>query len=196
MKNAKSRDYLKLLQALLPVGNAWPREFGTVMSRLLLGMSDGYQRVHNYFLNIIEESDPRTANITLVDWERFCGIKDPQNQLQDRRNEVVTILISKGGQSKAYFEKLTELMGYEVEISERRPFVCGASEVGEIHELGGGYAVNFLWDVIIKGQRITWFRCSESECGDHFAEISGAEKLEELLRKYQPAQSKLIIGYE
>lgn len=198
--DATADTYLAQLQALLPEGAAWTREEPAVLTRLLAAMADGLARVHGRSAILLEEIAPRTALELLPDWERVTGLPDPcavaagiGGTLQERRAAVVSRLTASGGQSLGYFADLIEAMGYEAEIEEYRPFICG-DECGD--ELGGGDEIRFYWRVTVSAARVTYFRCGESECGDTLADFARAEDLECLLNRLKLAHTTLIVGYE
>lgn len=195
-----SDDYLTQLLALQPPGPALPRDPDSIWARLLAAQADGFARVEARADDLVLESDPRTCIVLLTDWERICGLpgecapKDAVNALQVRRAAVVNVLNRLGGQTPAYFRRLAEIAGLEVEITEYRPFLCGLSACGEA--LNGPEEVRFAWSVVIKGQRVTWFRCGESECGYRLCDFDPAEEIECLFRQSAPAHTELVIGYD
>lgn len=68
--------YFLQLQALQPPGSALPRDTESVWSRLLGALSDELERVENRSEALVRESDPRTTEEMLTDWERVCGLPD------------------------------------------------------------------------------------------------------------------------
>ncbi|SDH88206.1 YmfQ family protein [Roseospirillum parvum] len=196
-----SADYLTQLQALLPTGSAWPRDPGATLTRLLAAAAEGLARLHARALALVEEADPRTTLELLPDWERVCGLPDTcsagrATTIEERRAAVVGRLTARGGQSVAYFQGLAEALGYEIELTEYRPFVCGHSQAGGTHPIGPP-SLRHWWSVRVLGPRVTWFRAGLGRCGvDPLAKISRAGDLECRLHKLKPAQSGLIVGYE
>lgn len=199
MGDGMSGAYLDQLLALQPPGPALPREPDSVWCRLLAALADGFARAEARAGDLILESDPRTCNEMLADWERVCGLpaecmpQDAVNTLQVRRAAVVNVLNRLGGQTPAYFRRLAEIAGIGVEITEFRPFICGLSACGDT--LNGPEEVRFVWRIVLTGQRVTWFRGGESACGDRLCDFDPAEEIECLLRQSAPAHTELIIGY-
>lgn len=195
-----STDYLSQLIALQPPGPALPYDPESVWVRLLEALSESLERVENRSSDLVLESDPRTSNDMLADWERVCGLpsecmpEDSVNTLQVRRAAVVNVLNRFGGQTPAYFRRLAEIAGMDVELIEYKPFLCGLNRCGDT--LNGPEEVRFTWQVVLKGQRITWFRCGESECGEHLCNFDSAEDIECLFRQSSPGHTELVIGYD
>lgn len=194
-----SADYLAQLIALQPPGPALPRDAESVWIRLLGALAEEPGRVEKRAEDLAREADPRSTNELLTDWERVCGLpgecapKDGVNSLQVRRAAIVAALNRLGGQSRAFFHHLAELAGVEIEITEYRPFVCGLSCCGEV--LNGPEEVRFCWHIRIKGWRVIWFRCGESECGESLCAFDLAEELECLFRQAAPGHTELVVGY-
>ena len=193
---ATSNDYYRVLLSLRPRGPAWAEDDND-----LLAHAEELARAHNRSVDLLDEADPRSALEMLEAWERVCGLPDEcsgsfATTVAERRQAVVNKLTSRGGQSIAYFEALATALGYDVTITERRPFTCGKSECGGPDELAPG-AIRHLWSVLVHGPRVVWFEMGQGELGaDPFAKITRAEDLECLLTRYKPAQSRLTVGYE
>lgn len=205
------KAYLNLLHDLLPRGQAWIRDMNSMLSRILEVAAAELARVHARALQLMNEADPRTASEMLSDWERVTGLPDTcsavATTIQERRMAVHQKWISRGGQSNLYWHDVAARLGYEIEITEHRPFICGYSECG-----GGNYEfpfsnvligltnnpkIRFVWRILVKGPRVTWFQCGASECGiDPLAKITLAADLECQIRKLMPAHTQLIFAYE
>lgn len=194
----KVQNYRSQMQQLLPSGKAWPRSADAKLTALLNAMAKEPARVEMRMEQLLKEADPRTASILLPEWEEFAGLPDTCSKsvattLQERRQAVVAKLTMRGGQSKAYFQALAEKLGYEVTITEYRPFTCGRSKCGET--LGGDQVNRFYWKCTVPGPRLTNFKCGASRCGEPLGKISRAEDLECKFNKLKPAQTKLNFGY-
>lgn len=193
-------DYLNLLQGLLPLGAAWPRDPESVLTKLLSAFAVELARLDQRADDLLEEADPRTTFELLTDWERVAGLPDTctgeADTLEQRRQELLQRLTGLGGQSRQFFIDLAERLGYPgVTIEEFQPFVCGVSELG-VDPLNGGDEVRFNWKVVIPAGRVTSFTLGESRCGDSLTDIDRAADLECLLTLLQPAPGTLIFSYE
>ena len=70
-------DYVSALLQLLPDGLFWRKlDDGTRLYHMLEGMAEGFVRLHNKGLDLIEEMDPRTATDMLENWEELLGLPE------------------------------------------------------------------------------------------------------------------------
>lgn len=192
-------DYLNQLIQLQPPGEALPTDPDTTWVKLLDGLAQELERVDSRAAALIRESDPRQALELLADWERVCGLPGDcpiawDSTLQARRAAVVAQLTGAGGQTEAFFRRLAEMLGLEITVTEYKPFIAGLSRCGS--RLNGGHEVRLTWSVVVRGQRVVRFRCGASQAGDKLLSIASREDLECLLRRYAPAHTTLVVGYE
>lgn len=204
---AISDRYTALIQRLLPQGFAWPREAGTNLYKLCCVLSDTLTRIHLRAEQLIEEKDPRTSFELLTDHEREWGLPDScsfgQQTVQERKAALINKILSRGGQSRGYFEAIASNLGYEIDLREYRPIVCGETPIAtpkdneKIIYTIGAETDRFYYDVIVKGARATWFRCGESELGtETHLTITTAQDLECILQRLKPAHSHLTTIYQ
>lgn len=120
-------DYLHQLQALLPLGPAWPRDDAATLTHLLAGLSAELSRVDGRAWQLLEEADPRTTAELFLDLERVAGLPDAcaeafggEQTMAQRRAALVGKLTMLGGQSPAYFIGLAAAIGYAITITEFR----------------------------------------------------------------------------
>ncbi len=204
-------QYTSLLQKLLPIGQAWNRDPESTTTKVLGVMASGLANVHQRGEEMVKEADPRSTLEMLTEWENDYGLPDSctgaNDTIEERRLALVQKIVSTGGQSRQYFIELANLLGYQIDIIEFRPFLCGQSQCGVyMHEDTFGKSligmtdninIRFYWQVKVLGPRVTWFQCGQSECGkDPQAKISRANDLECLFYRYQPAHAELIFSYE
>ena len=186
------------LQALLPLGSAWPRHPEATLTRLLLALAEEMARIDYRGAQLVDEALPERVFELLADWERVCGLPDTcsagvATTLQERRDTVVAKLTFQGGSTKAYFIALAAALGYVVTIDEFEPFLCGRDRCGA--RLMGGHAVRYQWRVNVPDPRYTAFRTGVSSCGERLGKISRAEDLECKLKRLKPAHTHLIMSY-
>jgi uncharacterized protein YmfQ (DUF2313 family) len=191
---ATAQDYVQLLYALRPPGPAW------IDDPLLESLAPSLSGAHNRALDMLEESDPKTAREMLGDWEYQVGLPDAcspvaATTLQERRAAVVERLTSTGGASIAYLRAVATRLGYtDVDFIEHRPFIVGRSRCGA--RLEGAAIVRHRLTVTVNEPRVTRFRTGASQCGDHFASIRRAEDLECRLRKLAGSHIAIHFLYQ
>lgn len=127
-------DYAHALMALLPRGNAWPRDADSNLARLVSGMAeifgDPFDKIAAYLLD--QESDPRFTRDLLERWETAFGLPDAcvdePLTIADRISALLGRMMEPGGQSIPFFYGVASALGYSIEIHEFSPFMAGISE--------------------------------------------------------------------
>lgn len=189
-------QYAQLLKDLLPPGLAFPREPGTDIERFLQGAAVELARVDARAESLAVEVNPATTTELLTDWERAAGLPDRcagvlEETLQGRRNALLAKLTSIGGQSIEYFISVARALGYEISISEFRPFRAGLSRAGDPLTNGKW---RFVWRVNAPEESIIYFRAGLSAAGEALASW-GNEPLECKLNQLKPAHTRIIFSY-
>ena len=189
-------DYLEQLKALLPPGQAFPREAGTTLHDLLDGMSIELARVDGRGEALAIEANPATASEMLSDWERVAGLPDKcsgvlEETLQGRKSALLTKLASTGGQSPAYFIALAASLGYTVTIEEFRPFRAGRSRAGDLLTNGPWF---FTWLIRAPEVSVTEFRAGRSAAGERLR-TWGNDSLECKINQLKPAHTIALFAY-
>ena len=192
---ADTAQYLHLLQQLLPPGAAWPREPDAVLTKLLSAFSDSLADTHNRAVDLIDESDPRTTNEMLADWERLAGLPTAclaglDQTAEERRATLHAHVTSRGGQSRAYFIALAAALGYEITITEFRPLKAG-------FEAGAACCGSdwwFVWLVNAPETTIRTFKAGTSKAGEP-VRTWGNERLECEISRRKPAHTLVQFAY-
>lgn len=112
-----SDSYVRMLKLLLPPGRVWNLEPDSIITKTLQALAEELARVDGRGVDLINESDPRTANETIADWEKMLSIPDDRilvipATLAERQIAVTQKYVSRGGQNYAFFEQLCALCGY------------------------------------------------------------------------------------
>lgn len=188
--------YRVQLQALLPHGAAWPREEKAQLTAVLDGLAQEFARVDARAEQLMAEAIPATTGEMLSDWERVTGLPDNCSGIlmdtqQRRRDDLVSKLISQGGQSRAYFKSLASAMGFDVQISEHRPFMAGSSSAGDALTSD---AWRHTWTVQAPETTVMAFAAGRSAAGEPLA-LWGNEGLECRIRKAAPAHTRVLFSY-
>jgi uncharacterized protein YmfQ (DUF2313 family) len=195
--SALALAYRAQLQALLPLGEAWPRRPDAVLTQLLNAWAAEFERIHRGD-RLIDEAMPGSALDLLSEWEAIAGLPDAcgaeiDTTLEERRRTLVAMLTRRSRQSMSFWVAYAAMLGYEIGIEQFRPFVAGLSRCG--HQLWGGPRVRYQWRIRIAGARYTPFRVGISRCGDRLGKISYANGLECRMRRYAQAHTTLIFSY-
>ncbi len=189
-------QYREQLKALLPPGRAFPRERGNTLDSLTDAMAQELARIDVRADRLTFEAVPSSTSEMLADWERVAGLPDSCSGLlsdtqQGRRNDLVSKLVSRGGQSIAYFKSIALALGFEIEIDEFRPFRAGHAVAGD--PLTNGQWV-FVWRVRAPEVTVTSFRAGSGAAGEPLATWGNAG-LECRILRYKPAHTRVIFAY-
>lgn len=192
-------DYETLLTGEPPQGLRPPGPALAGDPALLAAFAPSYARAHNRALDLLDEADPTTTQQMLADQEREWGLPDDCAQsvastLQGRRAALVEKRTSRGGATLAYLKAVALRLGYDVDIVEHRPFICGLGRCGDA--LNGGHAIRRYILVTVRGPRITLFRAGASQCGDALGSIAAATDLMCRLKKVAHAHLDIRFAYE
>lgn len=191
-----ARDYRQQMQALLPSGMAWPRAVDALLTRVLDAFGVEFARVDGAVVGLVDEADPRTTSGLLADWERVAGLPDNCSGLlaetqQGRRNDLVSKLVGRGGQSRAYFMQVAAALGFDITIDEFRPFRAGFARAGDALTNDDW---RFAWRVNGPTVTVMRFSAGRSAAGEALATWGNAG-LECRIRQYRPAHTNLIFAY-
>lgn len=124
--------WLASLQALLPPGRAFTRNPDSTLTKVLSAIAAMFLAAQLWLEDLLYQADPRNATTMLPRWEAFLGLPDkctPAGQsLAARQRAAYQRLLESGGQSRAYFIDLAELLGEPgVTITEFRAFTCNST---------------------------------------------------------------------
>ncbi len=190
---SNAAEYTHLLQQLLPPGAAWPREPDATLTKLLCSFADGLARAHNRAVDLLDEADPRTTNEMLTDWERAVGpdtcVPGGLTTLAERRAYVHARWTSRGGQSRAFFTNLGNALGYDIGITEYKPFTVDSPCEGPLCD----DEWRFAWTVNAPETTIRDFTCT-SGC-DEPLRTWGNELLECAITRAKPCHTICHFAY-
>ena len=135
-------DYANALAALLPHGQAWPRDAKSALMQLVGGLGQVWGGVDARAGDLLEiEADPRRTLELLAEWERAFGLPDPCVKTPltviDRRNALLNKMTALGGQSRSYFIGIAVALGYSIQIIEWSPYQGGISRAGDTRPFTG-----------------------------------------------------------
>jgi uncharacterized protein YmfQ (DUF2313 family) len=111
--------------------------------KVVHGLSCVWEYVDGRAADLLEiESDPRRTIELLPDWERNWGLPDPcfpeQLTIEARQRFLVQRMTMIGGQSRQFFIDVSSQLGYNITITEYRPFMVGIDRCGDNRVYGDG----------------------------------------------------------
>ena len=115
-------------------------------------------------LLLVTESDPRTTNMLLPDWERNWGLPDnclpnPPSTIAGRETALVQKMTLLGGQSKLFFTSQAQILGQNPVYAEYAPYMCGVSRTGDTRYAAAHYSddpANYRWQLGPREIRFYW----------------------------------------
>jgi len=188
MMQATADDYSEVLHALRPVGPAM-----AVNDPVLQGLSVEFSRVHNRLGDLVRESDPRTVNELLTDWEIAFGLPDSccasTATFQQRIDALVARVRGAGTPTPQYFIDLAETVGYSITIDQLAAFTVGSSVVDPLYP----ESICFVWQV---NSLLTTFASFDVR-SDVSAALSvwGNAVLECVINRAKPAHTYVQFSY-
>lgn len=113
------------LRALLPPGIVYALALGGALDLYLAALADELARVHGTADLLLEESDPRTTQSMLVDWENDYGLPDLCSgeipDIDTRRKLLLAKINANNSPLPEYFVELAALFGYTITVVELQP---------------------------------------------------------------------------
>ncbi len=114
--------YHRQLLSLLPQGQAWPREAGTVISRLLRAEASQLAEIDRVAVGLLNELLPNLTFDLLTEWEQSVGLPDDCTDLgstiQQRRAAVVNKVVSRLDTNTATYERIGSEFGVDITVDE------------------------------------------------------------------------------
>ncbi|MBI3453378.1 MAG: DUF2313 domain-containing protein [Rhodospirillales bacterium] len=192
--NAAGDDYLRVAQDLLPRGWAWPRDPDATLTGFWRSIAEEFSRTGRRMGDLLDiESHPGAALEMLTDWERVAGLPDPcagqAATLSERRNRLIQKLTARGGQSRQYYIDVAAVLGFEITITEFRPFTANSACDQPCRPDYWRYG----WQVNAPAVRIYQMDCN-SACNEPLRSW-GNQALECTIRRLKPAHSVVIFAY-
>jgi uncharacterized protein YmfQ (DUF2313 family) len=149
-------DYREAFFSLLPHGQAWPKHsLDSILWQTCDGLCEYWGFVDSRAADLLEqESDPRKTIELLPDWERNWGLPDPcytaPQTIGEREKALVLRMTLLGGQSRQWFIDFAAFIGYDISITEYRPFMVGLDRCGDNRVHGDGTNPMFS-DTFVRG---------------------------------------------
>ena len=207
------KDYLAMLQALLPRGLAWTRAPEANLTKVLEASAEELARLDEAARSMLTEVNPATTLGGVADWERVLGLPDAclpsGSTMQERRVAVLSKLRDTGRQDLSYWYELAETLGYAVDIVEKTPFQCGKSQCGDPRgadadkpwqerrqtDMLGPAEIRYWWEVKVYGLPVIYFQCGASAPPDSLGKRVTAHNLECVMQRDKEAHTLLTFSY-
>lgn len=184
-----------------PTGWVWPHVAAgaseSLFEALFKPLASGLSALEATAEAMMEEIDPRTANLLLPDFERVlgpdpCG-RDPSTMsLEQRRTLAHQRWTARGGASIPYFIGLAAKRGVAITISENRVSYAGELVAGE--ELVET-PQQFIWTVNLALLGETLFAVDDGQAGDRLYDLILSD-VECDIRRLKPAHTEVVFNYE
>jgi len=194
-----ARSLQTVLQSLikkLPTGFALGQR-GQVLDAVLMAVATVLHDAEASAERMMEEIDPRTANVLLPDFERVlgpdpCG-RDQGNLTIDQRQRLAhQRWTARGGQSIPYMVSTARKLGVEITIDEFWPSRAGGLRAGQRLRPEG---CQFVWRVNIPGLlTVINFRAGASRAGQSLGYFK-ISSIECELRRIKPAHTHVVFSY-
>ncbi len=188
-------QYREQLTALAPPGRAVPDQSDSNWQRLLQALAEEYSRVDGRLQALLKEGNPESTNELLPDWERLLDLPGPCDTLpetiQERRLAAHGKLIRVGGANPRYFIELAQSLGYDITITEFRPFRAGFSAAGD--SLTNDEWLHH-WMVNAAETAVVEFSAGQSAAGEPVRSW-GEDQLECPVQQLKPAHTVVNFSY-
>lgn len=194
--NRSEDEVLDELLSHLPPGWVWRRDRDSVVAALLMPLAGGIADIEELAEAMLQEVDPRLANLCLPDFERvlgpdLCGRDTSTMSLADRRQLAHQRWTARGGASRQYFIELAAKRGVAITISENRvsyagELVCG-DEIVETPE-------QFIWTVHLAFTEESLFEADEGQAGDRLYDLIISD-IDCDIRRLKPAHTEVVFDY-
>ena len=187
---------LASLVALLPIGEAWPREQELLRDMVLEGMATAFDYAEERSGNLLNEYDARSVSELLSDFERVLGLPDGCfSNLGDgvglRRAAVVAKLRARGGQNAAYYEALVASLGFQSQVVEYFPFRAGKSAANDA--LTNDPWAHW-WGLQLEETNVDYFDAGQNVAGDALRDSTNAQ-IECIIEYSKPAHTEVQYLY-
>jgi uncharacterized protein YmfQ (DUF2313 family) len=188
-----TEHYLRQLQSLLPLGDAWTREEEATLTQFLYALAEEFARIDGRVDRLIEENDPRTTLEMLSDWETAFGLPegclDVPDTIEERHNALHEKVTRIGDQSRAYYIEIADRAGYVITITEFHPHTV--DDVVD-HPLYGQSWI-YAWQVNAPEETVRYFNMI-SGVDEPLADW-GNDQLECIIKRLKPAHTLPIFAY-
>ncbi|MCY1666234.1 YmfQ family protein [Rhizobium sp. SL86] len=168
-----------------------------LIDAILEGVAVALKEAEDQAEALMRETDPRSANNLLTDFERClgpdpCGRDKAALTIEQRRRLAHQRWTARGGQSIPFFISLARALGVEITIDEFWPSRAGGLRAGQRLRPEG---CQFTWRVNIPGLvTVTNFRAGVSRAGQRLGTFE-LSSIECEIRRLKPAHTHVVFNY-
>ena len=191
-------EYLCALKKLLPYGPAWEDEQSELMQAVLYLTAKELQRIDTDLARLIDESDPRTASVSLSQWFYEWGIPDDclkmleDVSVEQYRSRLIVKIRTLGLTFQELLSVIAQISGIESVTAGRvTPFSVNSTVNDRI------YGPNWIHAVLVitaSTDGVKYF--TADSCVDEHLAQWGNELFECLVRSVAPAHKVIVFQYE
>ncbi len=197
-----AKTYQEYFQKLLPPGQAFNAENQERLAAILYVFGVAFSDLDLRVDTLLREALPEATQELINEWEIEVGLPDQcigmPDTLKQRRDLIVQRIVSRGGQSPSFYIEIAKLMGYDITITEHRPFIAGRSRCGT--RISGVPTdiekIRFHWTVNVAEARTNNFRTGISRCGESLGSFSNASDLQCVFNRIKPSHTVMHFNYE
>lgn len=188
--------YRQQLQKLLPQGSAFPRDGDTWIKDFLDGAAEELARIDQRSKDLIEESDPRTAQELFSEWLRNYALPDGCSAFAidavDERLQLIQKITQQAGQTPDFYTSLAEALGNSVDsVQEFDAFVAdGSSAEDPLYGEQWVYAFSVVLD------EPTYIARADALLAGDFVSYYESNLLFCILQGAKPAHTVAFVGFK
>lgn len=191
---ASAQDYALLLSQLLPPGQAFSQEPGSIYSELLAGVAEELARIDARGVQLTEEAFPDTTQEIFAEWLKMVGAPDVCSDvavtITDERAQLIQKLTAQAGQTPEFYVRLAASLGYTARVLEFREFVAGSNTGDPLYDVSWKHA----FSVLVSGGA-NQARAGMARAGARIRDFA-ADLLFCVLQRAKPAQAVAFVGFE
>lgn len=145
-------DYCNVLVQLLPQGRIWNLKAEGTLRSLLCALGVEPSRIEKRVADLIEESDPRTTQEMLEQWEALFDLSPADGAtLSERQQQLAAAVTRRGSDSEPFFLDLAAQLGFpNAEIVRwHDPFTAVSPCTHGLYGADGGWT--YHWTFVLHG---------------------------------------------
>lgn len=192
------KEYLYLLQSLLPWGKIWTREADSNLALLLEGLGVEFCRIESRMDDLLNERDTRLTDELLEEQEREYEIPEYCSDLAkteaERRTVLHTKFLATGRQDKKYYGEIGNNLGISFILFEHNAARCGSAVCSDYC---GAASVQFYWTpgIYHNPSVLNYAYAGDVEAGDYLMELPNLKIMVCLFNLYRPAHTINLWGF-